>query len=150
MSTLTLLVVDDQLSVRSTLGYLLTAHGYEVLLAGSGREALALAESRIFDAALVDLHMPNLDGATVCRTLCERAHAQGRALPVWLMTAAYTTSADAHARASGARALLKKPFDCDAWVLELENQLALPPPAASEIVPLPSVAENAMLSEATG
>jgi CheY-like chemotaxis protein len=128
----TLLITDDQEGVLHTLGYVFGEHGYRTLLARSGATALEIARAERVDAALVDLHMPAMDGFAVCRSLAEVARDSGRALPVWLMTGAWTAAAAAQAAEVGARALLKKPFDSDELVNDLERFFAatLPIPAA--------------------
>lgn len=61
----TLLIIDDQPSVLQTLDYVFSLHGYRTLLASSGEAGLELAANQSFDAALVDLHMPGMDGPCV-------------------------------------------------------------------------------------
>ena len=122
----TILIVDDQPSVLMALEYLFRAQGYDVLLASDRAAALAQAESRPFDVALVDLHMPGADGTVVCRELGERAAAAGRKLPVWMMTAAHTSEAAAKCREAGAQALLKKPFDVAELSAAIEAVLGEP------------------------
>src|SRR3954453_10923361 len=58
----TILVVDDEEIMREILETLLTREGYEVRLASSGQEGLDLARALPFDAALVDIMMPGLNG----------------------------------------------------------------------------------------
>src|SRR5437879_5456480 len=58
----TVLVVDDEEIMREILETLLSREGYEVRLASSGAEGLELARSLPFDAAIVDIMMPGLDG----------------------------------------------------------------------------------------
>src|SRR5262249_45927137 len=58
----TILVVDDEEIMREILETLLTREGYEVRLAASGTEGLELARAVPFDAAIVDIMMPGLDG----------------------------------------------------------------------------------------
>jgi CheY-like chemotaxis protein len=58
----TLLVVDDEEIMREILEALLTREGYEVKLASSGEEGLELARALPFDAALVDIMMPGING----------------------------------------------------------------------------------------
>lgn len=59
------LIVDDNRLLLSTLGMVLRAAGHEVMEADSGAEALALAGRRRPDAAIIDLHMPNVSGTAV-------------------------------------------------------------------------------------
>ena len=124
----TFLIVDDHRSVLQALEFVLGGNELRIVLAESGHAALACVERETFDAALVDLHMPVMDGFALTRALKEHAAKSGRALPVWVMTAAHTAAAAEQARAAGAEALLKKPFDCEAFRADLAR--ALNPTAA--------------------
>lgn len=127
----TILITDDQEGVLQTLGYVFGEHGYRTLLAKSGPAALEFARIEHLDAALIDVHMPAMDGFTVCQSLVSTARESGRALPVWLMTGAFTTAAAAKAAEVGAMALLKKPFECAELIRDFERCFAgsLPVPA---------------------
>ena len=63
------LVVDDQLSVRSTLGKVLTGAGYAVILAAPGAEAPRLWRESTPDLVIVDIFMPERDGIETIREL---------------------------------------------------------------------------------
>jgi CheY-like chemotaxis protein len=130
----TILVIDDQLSVRATIGYLLEAQGYNVLLAASGAEAFAI--STPFDLALIDIYMPAIDGFAVCRALRERMAQDGRYVPVLMMTAAWTSEAAAKAAADGAAGLVRKPFTCEELVAEVERAMTGPVPPFTPNVPV--------------
>src|SRR5262249_26962081 len=58
----TILVVDDEEIMREILETLLRREGYDVRLASSGEEGLEMAKASPFDAAIVDIMMPGLDG----------------------------------------------------------------------------------------
>src|SRR5690348_6469050 len=58
----TILVIDDEEIMREILETLLTREGYDVRLASSGQEGLEMARALPFDAAIVDIMMPGLDG----------------------------------------------------------------------------------------
>lgn len=131
----TVLIVDDQTTVRATIGYVLSAHDYNVILAASGTEALAIEAP--FDVALIDVYMPGGDGFAVCRALRERVAKEGRNAAVVMMTAAWTTEAAEKALADGATGMLKKPFTATEMIAELERAIANPAPAA--VVGLPAV-----------
>jgi DNA-binding response OmpR family regulator len=107
----TLLLVDDDPSVRETLRFLLTRRGYTVVPAENGMKALALAGERHIDGALVDVHMPGMSGVEVCRLLRAQAAAKGQTLPVWIMTGARTPEVVKAAERAGALVVLAKPFD---------------------------------------
>jgi CheY-like chemotaxis protein len=122
----TVLVVDDQASVRISLEFLLGTRGYTVLLAENAAAAVARMQTQVVDAALVDLHMPDTNGCEICRRLAAHAAASGRAIPLWLMTAAHTTEAAQRAMKAGAVGLLKKPFDCEDLCRAIDERLATP------------------------
>lgn len=134
----TILVVDDQQSVRATIGYLLAAHDYQVLLAASASEALAITTP--IDMALIDVYMPGLDGFSLCRTLRDRMAKEGRSLCLVMMTAAWTSEAANKATTDGAVALLRKPFTCAELLEQLEQAYNAPRPAAVPEVAAATVA----------
>lgn len=107
----TLLVIDDNKSVREALRFLFLRRGYSVLLAENGPEGIALAGTQPVDGALIDVNMPGMNGVDVCRTLKTNALAAGRDLPVWMMTGARSPEVEKLALAAGALVLLAKPFD---------------------------------------
>jgi CheY-like chemotaxis protein len=109
--TRTLLVIDDNKSVRDSLRFLLMRRGYTVLLAENGAEGIALAAQGQATGALVDVNMPGMNGIDVCRALKEQAAAHQRSLAVWVMTGARTPELLRLATEAGALALLGKPFD---------------------------------------
>jgi two-component system cell cycle sensor histidine kinase/response regulator CckA len=69
----TLLVVDDEDSVRTVLRRYLDRHGWQVLEAANGEQALRLIEDAAVkvDAVIVDLNMPGMQGAGLCRRIAE-------------------------------------------------------------------------------
>lgn len=120
----TLLVVDDNRSVRESLKFLLLRRGYNVHVAEGGTEALELSQQNVIDGALVDVNMPGMNGIEVCRALREQATAAGREIAVWMMTGARTPEVLELAREAGALDLLGKPFDLPALYRRFEEQLA--------------------------
>ncbi|MET7464640.1 response regulator transcription factor [Nonomuraea sp. NPDC005501] len=67
------LVVEDDLVIRSELVEALTAQGYEAEPAADGAEALQAAERHQPDLVLLDLGLPDVDGVALCRRLRSRA-----------------------------------------------------------------------------
>jgi two-component system, OmpR family, response regulator ResD len=65
----TVLVVDDEEPVRQLLSLYFTADGFEVMVAATGTEAVALHASRRPDLVILDLMLPGLDGWEVCRRI---------------------------------------------------------------------------------
>lgn len=68
-SKTTVLVVEDESSIASMLSMALQFLGFEVVTAGRGSEALALATHRAPDVILLDIVLPDMDGFAVCRGL---------------------------------------------------------------------------------
>jgi len=134
--TRTLLVIDDNKSVRDSLGFLLERRGYAVLAAEDGAAGIAVAAKEHIHGALVDVHMPGMNGVTVCRLLREQAARIGREVAVWLMTGAWTSEVERAAREAGALLLLQKPFDIPDLLSRIEAEIG-PPPARPAAEPDP-------------
>ncbi len=136
----TLLIVDDNPSVRDSLRLLLERRGYTVIVAGSGFEAIALATQHLVDAAIIDVNMPGMNGLAVCRTLRTRAAEAGRNFPVWMMTGARTPELSRAALESGALEVLTKPFDYAELFHRFDEILGgapTPAPAEGDVPPAP-------------
>ena len=78
----TILLVDDEPSVRDTVGYSLRREGYVVAVAADGIEAMRLARSERPDVVVLDVMLPGIDGYQVCRQI--RAESQ---VPILLLSA---------------------------------------------------------------
>jgi len=104
VTPLTLLVIDDEKSVRQLVRRMLEPHICQVVEAGGGEEGLAIADSHPapIDAVLTDLRMPGLSGLELIETLARRAPR----LPVLAMTG----NPDGGALL-GAVKVLRKPFE---------------------------------------
>ena len=113
----TVLVVDDEEIMRDVLEALLTKEGYDVRLAASGAEGLALARSLPFDAAVVDVMMPGLDGI---QTL-EELKKLDVDLPVIMITAFASVETAIAAMKHGAFDYITKPFKNDEVLGVLRN-----------------------------
>ncbi len=105
----TILVVDDERSIRIGLKGLLSKEGYEVTIAESGNEALRFLESQEYDLVLTDLRMAGLDGLSLLKKIKE----QYPETFVMLMTAYGSEKIAVEAMKAGARDYLIKPFDND-------------------------------------
>lgn len=64
-----ILIVDDEKSIRETLGDIFSEEGYEVFTAGLGKEAIERAREKFINIAIVDLKLPDMDGLEVIRAL---------------------------------------------------------------------------------
>lgn len=120
----TLLVVDDQEGVRVSLKFLLEGAGYRIIVADSCATALLLAETEALDGALIDVHMPVVNGFETCQRLQAQAATRGTALKIWFMTGAGTRAIQQRAGELGWPGVLSKPFDCSAFLLRLQSELS--------------------------
>lgn len=101
------LVADDSDDNRELFAHVLQARGADVTAASSGEEALAEAEARGFDLALVDLQMPGMDGFELLRRL--RALPGTRPFPIVAVTALTSDDARERCRAAGFDEWIPKP-----------------------------------------
>lgn len=118
-----LLVVDDLDVNRDVTSLLLKHHGYEVLQAESGREALEKVETEKIDLVLLDIRMPEMDGIEVLRRLRKTHSALN--LPVIMVTAEDLTEVTVEALQAGANDYLTKPINVIDTVARIESQLNL-------------------------
>lgn len=98
------LVVDDEAGMRDTLTDILVDAGYEVSSAGDGEGALAVLRSGHFDAVVMDIRMPGMDGVSVLVEIGPPPP------PVIMMTAYALEEQLRRAVASHAFAVVHKPF----------------------------------------
>jgi two-component system, OmpR family, response regulator MprA len=104
-----LLVVDDDPALSRTLRRALTIEGYDVELAADGGEALQRLSAAHFDAVVLDVAMPRLDGLAVCRRMRERRDTT----PVLMLTARDAIGDRVSGLDAGADDYLVKPFALD-------------------------------------
>jgi CheY-like chemotaxis protein len=105
------LIVDDDETVRSSLGDALVTEGVRVSVAASGQEALDLVCAEPVDLVLADVRMHGMDGLELLRRLRARTGTGRPAADVVLMTAYHDTAVGVIAGREGARACLEKPLD---------------------------------------
>jgi two-component system response regulator PilR (NtrC family) len=115
----TILVVDDEEIMREILETLLTRDGYEVRLASNGAEGLELARAVPFDAAIVDIMMPGLDGIA---TLDELKRID-EDLAVIIITAYASVESAISAMKTGAFDYLTKPFKNEEVLVVVRNAM---------------------------
>jgi DNA-binding NtrC family response regulator len=103
------LVVDDEGDIRTLLQDALTPSGYQVTTAGTGTEAIQLVKSQLFDVALLDIRMPEMDGLQLLREI--KRH--DPAIEVVIMTGYPTVQSAVEALKEGAYDYLPKPLIID-------------------------------------
>ena len=110
-SALTILVVDDSVTVRKVTGRLLQRHGYRVLTAKDGEEALKIMQDDIPAAILLDIEMPKMDGFEVASRV--RASKRLQDIPIIMITSRTGEKHRERALEFGVEDYLGKPYQED-------------------------------------
>jgi DNA-binding NtrC family response regulator len=105
----TILVVDDEFSMRDSLTQWFREDGHEVVPAASGEEALVRLDEHVFDVALLDIKMPGMDGMELLDSI-RRTHPDTRII---MITAFAAVDTAVRALKRGARDYVTKPVDPD-------------------------------------
>lgn len=100
-----ILVVEDEVRIRDIIRDYFTAHGLDCDLARDGEEALDLLRDHDYDAMLLDVLMPNLDGFSVCRVVRAKSR-----MPILFLTALGSEEDVLQGYALGADDYVAKPF----------------------------------------
>jgi two-component system, OmpR family, response regulator MprA len=119
MPTARLLVAEDDRSVRQALDRVLRLEGYELELVNDGVAALDAASNNEFDAIVLDVMMPLLDGMSVCRSLRQRKNRT----PVLMLTARHEIRDRVAGLDAGADDYLVKPFSTEELLARLRALL---------------------------
>ena len=120
----TVLVVDDELPILRTLDINLRARGYEVQVARSGHQALALAARRHPDVVILDLGLPDISGIDVISGL------RGwTTVPIIVLSARTAEAQKVAALDAGANDYVSKPFGMDELMARLRVALRTTTPA---------------------
>ncbi len=104
---LRILLIEDSLALRLSVGSLLEAHGHHVDFAADGRTGMALALAQPPDVLVLDLALPGMDGLQVCQRLREHSD---RHIPILMLTARDTLDDKLSGFAAGTDDYLVKPF----------------------------------------
>lgn len=134
------LIVDDKLENRYLLRALMVGHGFTVVEANNGQEALAAASRQTPDLIISDLLMPVMDGYSLLREW--KAHPELRRVPFIVYTATYTEPKDEKlALDLGADAFIIKPSEPEPFMRRVNEVLTR---AATEPMPAqtPSIDEE--------
>ncbi len=104
---LRILIVEDNIDIAENIGDYLQGQGHQVDFAMDGISGLHLSLTQKFDAIVLDIMLPGLDGLTFCRKLKRKA---GYEIPVLMLTARDTLADKLKGFESGADDYLVKPF----------------------------------------
>jgi len=104
----TILVVDDEPTIRTLVSAILDGPEMRTIEAADGVEAIDIARRHRPDLVLLDVVMPRMDGFTACRTM--KADGVMARTPVLLLTALAQEPEQQRARLAGADGVVQKPF----------------------------------------
>ena len=119
------LVVDDAEDGRDVLARLLKLSGFTVETAEDGRHALEMTARRPYDAVLLDVMMPGIDGIEVLRALRRDRGLAPTDLPVIMVTAVGESQQIVAALAAGANDYVTKPLDLPVVLARVRTQMSL-------------------------
>jgi len=114
-----ILIVDDEMVVRDSLGKWFATEGYEIHTVASAREALEAIQKGNYDTALIDIKMPGMDGME----LQDRLREIDPEMPLIIMTGYASVETAVRALKRGAYDYITKPFDPDELVHLVSNAL---------------------------
>ena len=121
MSGETILIIEDDASVRTLLDKSLTAKGYRVETEADGLAGLTRLEKLRPDLLIVDIMMPRLDGMTFVKAI--KSHESTSPIPVIFLTAKNDPKSMIEGINVGARFYVTKPFQIDELVSKVEKAL---------------------------
>jgi two-component system response regulator MprA len=113
------MIADDDRAIRESLRRALSLNDYQVTAVADGVEALATARREGYDALVLDVMMPGVDGLGVCRVL----RADGDHTPILMLTARVETSDRVAGLDAGADDYLAKPFELEELLARLRALL---------------------------
>ena len=114
-----ILIVEDEQHLADGLRFNLEAEGYEAVIAGDGDTALELLIAGKFDAVVLDVMLPTIDGFEVARSMRERADYT----PVLMLTARGHAEDVLNGFEAGADDYLPKPFELEIFLARLNGLL---------------------------
>ena len=115
-----ILVIDDEASIRESLEVLLTLEGYAVTLAVDGVEGMRILDTESFDLLLLDLNLPGQSGLELLPLIKERQPE----MPVIMITAYGTVDNVVDAIHAGAENFVQKPWDNEKLLADIRSAVA--------------------------
>jgi PAS domain S-box-containing protein len=122
---LRILVAEDNPVNQELVHHLLQRRGHSVIIAETGRQAVAAAEQHKFDLVLMDVQMPELSGLDATRQIREKEKASGQHLPIFAMTAHAMDGDRERCLQAGMDGYFAKPLDPRPFLAAIESR-ALP------------------------
>src|SRR6201987_5217062 len=129
MSSPTILIVDDEPQIRRVMRTTLSSHGYSVIEAKSGEEALEKLRTERADLILLDVKMPGISGLDTCRAIRRTAD-----VPIIILTVRNTEKDKVESLDAGADDDVVKPFGAEELMVRIREDLRIVGP----VEPLPA------------
>jgi len=104
-----ILVVDDSVTLRQMVAYVLREAGYDIAEAANGEDALKIIPDFGPDLVVTDMYMPGIDG--ICLAEKIRAMPAHKVTPILVLSTDSSQEAKQRGRASGVTGWIAKPFD---------------------------------------
>jgi two-component system KDP operon response regulator KdpE len=121
-----ILVVDDEMSIRRALHTTLQKLGFKVIEAARGEEALSLVRTSSFDAVLLDINMPGMNGIDTCKNM-RRLFPR---IPILMLTVRDSEDDKVEALDAGADDYITKPFQLRELTARIRAAMHWTKPAA--------------------
>jgi len=116
-----ILIVDDDDAMVDLLGQRLGRQGFEILVAASGEEGLAIARHRRPDLVVLDLRLPDADGFSICQELADSIETSS--IPVIILSGMERPDIIRRSRAAGCQYFVRKPYDPNALLILVEHAI---------------------------
>ncbi|MCG8551192.1 MAG: response regulator [Desulfobacterales bacterium] len=123
LTTVSILIVDDEPKNIQLLGNLLVKQQYDIEFAMSGKQCLAWLRRKSFDLVLLDVMMPEMDGYEVCEKI--KSDSGTEHIPVIFLTAKSETDDIVKAFDTGCADFVKKPFKAPELLARIKKELEL-------------------------
>jgi two-component system KDP operon response regulator KdpE len=127
MSTSTILVVDDEPQIRRVMRTALSSHGYAIVEAPNGEEALKKLGAERLDLVILDMNMPGMDGVEACREIRTVSK-----VPIIMLTVRAAEKDKVRALDAGADDYVVKPFGIEELLARIRAALRRAPGETSE------------------
>ncbi|MCG8452253.1 MAG: response regulator [Spirochaetales bacterium] len=117
-----ILVVDDSISIRKSVRFVLEQDGHVVTEAANGKEGVVSLDQQQFDLVLTDINMPEMNGFDFTRKV--RSHPQHRFVPILVLTTESEGTMVQQGRDAGATGWIVKPFSNDKLLATVKKVLS--------------------------
>jgi DNA-binding response OmpR family regulator len=116
------LIIDDDEALSETLALRLQRQGFDPLVASTGEEGLDQARSQLPNLIVLDLHLPDTDGFTVCQHLVDSS--ETCCIPVIVLSGMERPDIVRRCRSAGSQYFIRKPYDPSALMVLIRQAIS--------------------------